>query len=131
MERLVEQFVEQPSSFRVTREARTIHDVVLLTEHSRNGYDYDREAMREALPLYEGVVIVDQHTKGSEGKRLVEKAGVVTNPRYVEVGGVAKIVGDVRAFSNEAGDTLLDLAEFAPKSAGMSHEARGEWKAAA
>lgn len=45
-EPLVESWVEQPAKLEVDREKRLVRNVVLLGEHSQNGYDYDRGAMK-------------------------------------------------------------------------------------
>lgn len=127
---LVEDYVARPTGLEVDREKRVVRNLVLLGEHSRNGYDYERSAMKEAVAagLYNGVVLVDKHKGGD--RSLDEKFGATFNSRYCEEeDAVARIRGDAHAFRNEAGDTFMDLCEFAPGSAGMSHEARGDMAA--
>jgi hypothetical protein len=129
---LVEDYVCRPEGLEIDHEQRTVRNLPLLGEHSRNGYDYDRAAMKQAVAdgLYDGVVLVDQHKGGD--RSMDGKFGATFNARYCEeADGVARIRADAHVFRGDAGDTFLGLCEFAPASAGLSHEAKADWAKAA
>jgi hypothetical protein len=108
-------------------ESRLIENISLLGSASKNGYRYAESAMRGAVGLYEGVHVYLDHAKKGEPRKTRDLAGVVESPRFEEAGadGVVRIRGNVRALRNEAGNTLLSLAEAKAKKVGMSHVAEG------
>lgn len=109
--------------FRVDVEKRIIYGVKLLNEHSANGYSYDRDAIREAVPLYEGKPIYAGHD-GDRGP--LKMVAFVRGPRYVMEKDVAGMRGDVHVGPGEDGDKLLWVADTNPSAVGMSHVISGQ-----
>lgn len=119
-ERLVEQS-ETWSEAKVNAESRVIENVPLLGRFSKNGYEYAESAMKDAVPLYEGVHVFMDHLPKGGTRSIRDLAGVVEKPRLTE----GPIRGDVRTLDTDAGRTLLALATANVRKLGMSHVANG------
>lgn len=106
----------------IEREAAVVRNVVLLGWSSRNGYQYRLEAMRQAVPLYEGRPVFIDHPQRSPTQRpLRDFAGQVLQPRFEG----EKLWGDLRLLGPNT-PWLLDLIEAAPKEIGLSHVVLGQ-----
>lgn len=120
-----ERFVEHVAQWRssevvVDRSAGTIRNILLVGPHSRNGYRYKAEALREAVDLYEGKLVFLDHAADPARPRqrsTRDVAGTLVRPRFV--GG--RLRGDIATVDTEAGRTLLALAERDRPGVGMSH----------
>src|SRR5262245_11716424 len=65
------------------RTQNLVRNVVLLGALSRNGYRYAREAMQQAVPLYEGrPVFIDHAETQPTQRKLRNYAGQVIQPRF-------------------------------------------------
>ena len=107
---------------------RTIKNVALLGQISKNGYKYRKEAMQRAVNggLYDGVRIFINHpTKEEErtGRRDTMKlAGQAYNARFED----GKIKGDIKLLDDEQGGKFWSIAKTAPGIASCSHVADGK-----
>jgi hypothetical protein len=103
---------------RLDRERGLVCDVALLGPESRNGYRYTAEAMRQAVPLYDGRPVFIDHPESAQPtqRKLRDYAGHVVSPRYEN----DRVRGDLRLVGPNAG-WLLSLIEAAPRDIGMSH----------
>src|SRR5262245_27042525 len=123
----VRRFAERAvASVRVNKELGHIYGAKLLGRNSRNGRTYSESAMRNAVPLYEGVKCYWNHPRSSEmeeGRRLEDWVGVVRNPRY-ESGA---IFGDIHLRTKSKHyEEVLELAEQFSDKFGCSHVADGD-----
>ena len=106
-----------------------VHNVSLLGQVSKNGYSYATDAMREAVPLYEGVQAFINHPSKkdiAEGRRDVrDLAGKFEHVRFEEDN--KRVKGDFVGLPNENGKLFVDIAENMPKIAGTSQNASGRF----
>ena len=111
---------------RVDATAGIIYGVKLLGRNSRNGREYSENAMRDAVPMYEGKkVYVDHPTRETmqDDRKFGDWAGVIRNPRY-ESGAV---YGDIHLRQKSRHyDELIEAAERFNSAFGLSHVADGE-----
>lgn len=126
MARLVETtFLE--STPQIDRENGILRDVKLLGENSANGRRYLPSAMRDGVPLYEGIKCYVDHPRRaelSEDRSFDRWAGTFHNPRYKEGQG---IFADLHLRkSSDYFDGILEAAEKFPKDVGFSHVADGQ-----
>lgn len=113
-------------SVTVDREAGVIRGVKLLGIDSRNGRRYAESAIKSAIGLYEGAAVNLDHRKAGESNSLMRRAGVVRGAEFREGKGA---YGDLHYLKGDpAGEKLAALAEQAPDSFGMSHDADGDVK---
>jgi len=106
---------------RVDRRAAIIHDVKLLGLRSRNGRIYRAEALREALPLYEGVKVNVNHPGGHPAavRDYRDRLGVIRHVRFEENRG---LFGDlVYNPKHSLAEQLAWDAEHLPSNVGLSH----------
>lgn len=121
---LVRESVTQ-GSLKVDRAARLIRGVRLINENSRNGYSYSREALREAISLYDGTPVFAPHNTDERTPRDPLAADAyIQSTRFEEINGKAGLTADLDVAPGERGDRFLWLAEKHASSAGMSHDAR-------
>jgi hypothetical protein len=106
-----------------------VRNVSLLGQVSKNGYSYATDAMREAVPLYEGVQAFINHPSKAdvaEGRRDVrDLAGKFESVRFEEAS--KRVKGDFVGLPNENGKLFVDIAENMPKIAGTSQNASGRF----
>ncbi len=106
-----------------------VNNVSLLGQVSKNGYNYARTAMREAVKLYEGIQAFVNHPNREEiqlGRRDVKNlAGKFINARFDESN--TRVKGDFRGLPNENGKLFVDIAENMPEIAGTSQNASGRF----
>lgn len=105
------------------RDAHLVRNVVLLGPHSKNGYRYSPEAMRQAVPLYENRPIFLDHADDASGptrRKLRDFAGQVLEPRWEgdRLRGTLRLLGPHTNW-------LFDLIEASPQDVGMSHVVLG------
>lgn len=99
------------------RSQSLVRNVVLLGTESRNGYRYTREAMQQAVPLYERRPVFIDHPEAQPTQRKLRNyAGQVLHPRFEN----DRLRGDLKLLGPNAG-WLLELIEAAPRDIGMSH----------
>lgn len=120
-------FEHTGDSPRVDRAAGIIRGVKVLGLKSKNGREYTADAVRRAVPLYEGCrVFADHNTRGSRSVR--DLVGTLKNVRFVE-GSNAGLVADFHVLpSHPVSATAMDCAERAPGLLGFSHDADGDEK---
>jgi hypothetical protein len=135
-----------PAGGRVDRKSKLIRGVKILGFHSRNpgsvlgkdfadmaGYDYDPNAVKQALPLYEGAPVNLDHLESKrdgngmrvpDGSRHVkQRFGKLQNVRVEADGAYA----DIRYLDNHPlTPMVLEAAEEMPDVFTMSHHAHGE-----
>ena len=111
-----------------TVEGNIIQNVSLLGAVSLNGRVYTREAMQDAVKLYNGVQVFANHPgfqdlTGTGGRKFEDLAGKILNTRLVG----DRVKGDVHLIEDEPiGEKLKKIAEQMPELVGFSHRARGE-----
>jgi len=114
------------SEITVDSGSRTLRNVALVGQVSRNGRRYLADALQGAVDKYEGVkVFLDHPSKADQatGWRSVrDLAGVIEHVRF----DGHKLRGDLRLLDNDGGRLTLQLAREMPSIAGMSHNAFGE-----
>jgi hypothetical protein len=106
---------------RVDRRAGIIRDVKLLGLRSRNGRVYRPEALREAVPLYEGAKVNVNHPAGhpAEVRDYRDRLGMIRQVRYEENRG---LFGDlVYNPKHSLAEQLAWDAEHLPGNVGLSH----------
>lgn len=133
-----------PFSKNVDRENRIIRNVMVIGLSSGNSvrvvgidsdetYDYLPEALQDAIPKYQGVVVNLDHpdfTHTADGERRTASAtktaqrfGRLVNVRFVENKG---LMADLEYLaSHPLAEMILEAAERMPETLAMSHNARG------
>lgn len=113
---------------RVDRESGVIHGVKVLGSKSRNGRIYDDEAIRKAVPMYEGAVVNLNHQRFKPGEPMQDRPiqdrwGVLKNVRYFE----GSVFADLHYIkSHPMTEQLIEAAERFPDTFGLSHDAAGD-----
>lgn len=109
---------------RIDAEAGVIRDVRILGFESKNGRSYTREALQNAVSMYEGIQVnvdhpADDLTYGrSVGDRIGWLAGV-----HLAADGLR---GDLHLLKSHAQfATVIEAAERRPQLIGLSHNAQG------
>ncbi|QDU78974.1 hypothetical protein Pla110_06780 [Polystyrenella longa] len=104
----------------IDRGERLVRNVALAGRYSRNGYEYESQALLEAVDLYEGKPVFLDHA-GRSGHVRERSArdliGSVENVSYQD----ERVRGDIRVLDTESGRTFLALAESESDVVGMSH----------
>jgi hypothetical protein len=110
----------------VDREAGEIRNVKFLGSKSKNRREYTTDALRGAVPLYEGTKIYLNHPSDKEftlDRKFEDWVGVAKDAHLRSDG----IYGTLRLRKNcEHYEGILEAAEQFPGSFGMSHVADGE-----
>ncbi len=99
---------------------RLVRHVALTGVHSRNGYRYSEQALRQAIPLYENKPVFLDHAANFSrpyDRSTRDLAGSIVEPRYQD----GRIRADIQLLDTEAGRTFLALAEANRPAVGMSH----------
>jgi hypothetical protein len=112
---------------RVDRERGIIYGVKILGLESRNKRRYLPEAIRKAIPLYEGAKVKRNHTRSPNADRDPDDTvGWLESVRQDEKG---ELYGDLHLL-NPAGEferKVMSAAELKPDLYGLSHDADGDW----
>lgn len=110
---------------KVDRKKCLIYGVKIIGFDSDNGRKYLPEALKKALPLYEGIKVnVDHPDDPSDTRSAYDRCGKLINVRFVEGKG---LFGDLwlnpghRIF-----ESVFSAAEQMPDLFGLSHNAQGE-----
>lgn len=110
---------------KVDRKKCLIYGVKIIGFDSDNGRKYLPEALKDALPLYEGIKVnVDHPDDPDDARSAYDRCGKLVNVRFVEGKG---LYGDLwlnpghRIF-----EMVFSAAEQMPDLFGMSHNAQGE-----
>jgi hypothetical protein len=112
---------QRERSLRIDRAAHRLRGVKILGFASTNGRTYELEAVRRALPLYEGTRVNINHPPGAAPapRDYHDRLGSLVDVRLDEAGG---LFGDL--FYNPKhplAEQLLWDAEHAPHHVGLSH----------
>jgi len=112
----------------VDRDKGIIKGVKIIGFNSQNGRRYLPEALKEAVPLYEGIKVnIDHPEKGPTQQRSShDRFGKFINVRFVESEG---IYGDLLYLKNHPlADSVCEAAEREEMNDvfGISHNAQGE-----
>lgn len=112
---------------RIDKEAGIVRGVKILGYKSGHGYDYSRESLESAVPLYEGMVVNINHPGDRRNlgasRRYEERFGRLKNVSFQESKG---LVGDLHYNKNHniAKQFEYDV-ENDPHNVGLSHNAKG------
>jgi hypothetical protein len=123
--RIREYVDSEGSALRIDRQGGVIRGVKILGFTSKNGRRYLPEAVRDALPLYDGAKVNVNHPRGSAGpaRNYEDRLGVMRNVRFVEREGV---FGDLHFNPAHAlAEQLSWDARHAPGNVGLSHHVEG------
>lgn len=112
------------AKLQVDKQSCIIRNVKLLGFVSKNGREYTPEAIKEAVPLYEGAPVNVDHTLDSKTPRSVhDRLGRLINVHFVEGEG---LYGDlVYLEKHPMAERLVEAAERMPDAMGFSHSADG------
>lgn len=117
---------EAYSGGKVDREAGVIRGVKVLGLESRNRRRYLKEAVRKAIPLYEGAKVFIDHDRKNGERSFKDRWGTLTNVRADDNG---ELWGDLEYLkSHPQTEMILESIERFPDSFGLSHNADGEDK---
>lgn len=111
-------------SNRVDEASCTVHGVRILGPKSRNGRTYTAGAIRDAVPLYEGMAVYVDHNYDdkSPGRKRTERFGRLVNVREATGG----LDGDFRYNPEHAhAKQFVWEAKHDPVGVGFSHDAEG------
>ncbi|MCA9040450.1 MAG: hypothetical protein KDA65_08895 [Planctomycetaceae bacterium] len=104
----------------IDRDRRVVRNVALAGRYSRNGYEYEAQALEDAVTLYEGKPVFLDHAYQSvraQERSARDLIGSVENVSYRD----ERVRGDIRVLDTESGRTFLALAESEVDVVGMSH----------
>lgn len=118
-------FTESARPIKVDREAGVIYGVKVLGLISENGRRYLEKAVKEAAPLYEGIMVnVDHPENAGDSRSAQDRIGKLVNVHYVEGKG---LYGDLEFLkSHPMAERICEAAERMPDAFGMSHNAQGD-----
>lgn len=121
--RLVEFTTSKGQRLAVDREKGVITGVKILGLESRNGRTYLKQAVAEAVSLYEGAKVnIDHSATGAEPRSYKDRMGVIRNPRLGP--GNEGLFADFHFNpKHPQAEQLIWDAEHAPESVGFSHVA--------
>jgi hypothetical protein len=112
---------------RVDRTRGIVTGVKIIGLHSKHGYDYTPEALRAAIPLYEGIKVNIDHPERSKpgaARSYADRFGKLVNVRFVEREG---LIGDFHYNTQHPlADQFAWDAENSPAACGFSHNAGGQ-----
>lgn len=109
---------------RVDKAAGIVRGVRILGRVSKNGREYTREAVHNAIPLYENRAVNTDHPSGGRDDRSVsDRIGWLAGVHQVGDGGLK---GNLHLIlSHPTTGQVLEMAERAPHLLGLSHNAEG------
>lgn len=110
----------------VDRKAGIIRSVKVLGHTSQNGRQYTPDAIRQAAPLYENVMVNIDHPDGepTDQRSAYDRFGKLVRVRYVEGKGLFADLEYLKTHPMAA--RVCEAAESMPEAFGMSHNAEGE-----
>ncbi len=117
---LIEHVADWHSQLQVDHTNRLVRNVALTGGTSKNGYEYQEQALRDAVALYEQRPVFLDHA--SDKSRPQERStrdlvGSIVNACYES----GRIRGDIRVLDTDSGRTFLALSESDAPGVGMSH----------
>lgn len=118
-ERLQERYT---GSQRLDRSAGIIRGVKVIGRTSRNGRSYSDNALRRAVPMYEGMKVNIDHRRTPGDRPVTDRFGRLQNVRY-EAGEVFADLKYIKAHPLAA--MVEEIAAEMPESIGLSHDAQG------
>ncbi|MCH8828831.1 MAG: hypothetical protein IID45_04560 [Planctomycetes bacterium] len=104
----------------VEEETRIVRNIALTGLHSKNGYVYSEQALRDAIPLYDGKPVFLDHARSSArpyDRSTRDLVGSIVNPRFEH----GRVRSDIQVLETESGRTFLALAAAKNSAVGMSH----------
>lgn len=113
-------------NLKVDRVGAIVHNVKIIGFQSANDREYTPEALRQAIPMYEGVNVNIDHPDGGpdEQRSAWDRIGFLKNVKFVEGKG---LYGDLHLLpSHPFTERILEAAEKMPQIYGLSHNAKGE-----
>ncbi len=113
-------------NLKVDRVGAIVHNVKIIGFQSANDREYTPEALRQAIPMYEGVNVNIDHPDGGpdEQRSAWDRIGFLKNVKFVEGKG---LFGDLHLLpSHPFTERILEAAEKMPQIYGLSHNAKGE-----
>lgn len=119
-----EHLQERTSGLQIDREAGVIRNVRIIGVRSKNGRRYLPEALKEAIPLYEGAKVYIDHTDpdASKGRKIKERWGKLSGVYQGEDGA---LYGDLHYLKgHEETELILEAAERFDDF-GLSHDVEG------
>lgn len=121
---LLLEYVAQTGPFSVDRDGAVVRGVRVLGLASANGREYSREAVREALPLYQGKAVnADHPARPGQATPVGSRVGWLENVVQEADGGLR---GDWHLLkSHPLTPVVLEVAERRPQLLGLSHNAVG------
>lgn len=106
----------------IDREKGLIKGVKILGLESKNGRTYTREAIRQAVDLYEGKRVNVDHAKSGDSRSYRDRMGKLVNVSVREDG----LYGDLHVNPQHMlAEQLFWDAENSPESVGLSHDVSG------
>ena len=110
---------------KVDREKNIIYGVKIIGFESDNGRRYTKEALKQAISLYENIKVNVDHPKDpSDTRSAYDRIGKLINVKFVEGKG---LFGDLWLIpSHKITPEIFDSAELMPDLFGLSHNAQGE-----
>lgn len=125
---LREDIFRSGKKLRVDREKGVVYEVKILGLESVNGRRYLAEAARDAIPMYEGIGVYQNHPKQpNDPRECDDRFGWLEN---VHVGDGGALFGDLHILLPESdlAKKIFKAAEEKPDLFGLSHNAKGEGK---
>ena len=122
---LIEAAIALSGNHKVDEEAGIIYGVKVLGYESAHGYSYTEAAVKDAIPLYEGVAVNIDHPKEPGDRRSsYDRFGKLVNPRLAKDGLYADLV---YLKSHPLTARVIEAAKSPDKSNlfGLSHHAQG------
>ena len=108
----------------IDKDAGIIRNVKILGFISKNGRTYTPQAIKEAVPLYEGVPVNADHGDTKTPRSIHDRLGRIINVHFVEGEG---LFGDFEFFkTHPLSSRIIEAAERLPESMGFSHYADGQ-----
>jgi len=99
-------------NLKVDRVGAIVHNVKIIGFQSANDREYTPEALRQAIPMYEGVNVNIDHPDGGpdEQRSAWDRIGFLKNVKFVEGKG---LYGDLHLLpSHPFTERILEAAEF-------------------
>lgn len=117
---LSEHVTDWHAQLHVDRGNRLVRNVALTGTTSKNGYQYQEQALKDAVSLYEQRPVFLDHAADKsrpQERSTRDLVGSIINARY-EAG---RIRGDIRVLDTDSGRTFLALSDSNAPGVGMSH----------
>lgn len=121
--RLLEYTASSNIALRVDRERGVIHGVKILGLESANKRSYSRQALQQAVTLYEGKAVNVDHTPSGQLRSYRDRIGKLVNVHLGSDGLYGDLIVNPK---HPLAEQLFWDAEHAPENVGLSHDARGK-----